>query len=286
MSTMPMEGQLAAEDKTPLSWWGTLPSGTPRAAVVIVHGALEHSGRYRWVADELNEADFAAYALDLRGHGRSGGRPGYLGRMGHLVYDVERLVELARVRHPNVPLFMLGHSLGGLVALEYLTRDTLPVDGLVLSGTGIDVSAVPPAQMLIAKAFSSITPKVSIFAFDGEGVSRDPEVLAAYRADPLNFHGKVPMRTVGELFASPNRVIPLLPSITLPVLILHGGEDPVARPAGSTMIYESLSSTDKELKIYPELYHEILNEPERQDVMDDICAWLIQHTGPGDGELS
>lgn len=280
MSTLPMDGQLESEDGTSLAWWGSLPAVPPRAVVVIVHGALEHSRRYTWVADQLNDAGYAAYAIDLRGHGRSGGTPGYVPRMSALGADAARLVELARERHPDLPLFMLGHSLGGLVALEYLRRDSLPLDGLVLSGTGIDVSAVPVGQKLLAKAFSSIAPRFGLLAFDGEGVSRDPEVLASYRNDPLNFHGKVPMRTVGELFASPGRLIPWLPSITLPLLVLHGGADPVARPAGSTMIHDRVSSADKELKLYPDLYHEILNEPERQDVMNDIRAWLDERTEP------
>jgi acylglycerol lipase len=243
-----------------------------------IQDSLEHSGRYVWVADQLTDAGFAAYAVDLRGHGCSGGRPAYVDRMALLVSDVKRLVELVRERHPELPLFVLAHSLGGLVALEYVIRDKPPLKGLVLSGTGIDVSAVPPAQVFLARSLSSIAPKLSLFAFDSSGVSRDPTVVRAYDEDPLNYRGKVPMRTIGELFASSDRVTPLLGSVTLPVLVLHGGADPVAQPAGSTMIHDRVSSTDKEIKVYDELYHEILNEPEKEEVMSDILAWLTRHS--------
>lgn len=197
--------------------------------------------------------------------------------MALLASDVERLVDLVRERHPELPLFMLGHSLGGLVALEYVTRNEPPLEGLILSGTRIDVSAVPAPQMLLAKTLASLAPKLSLFSFDSNGVSRDPTVVRAYDGDPLNYRGKIPMRTINELFASADRVTPLLGSITLPVLVLHGGADRVAQPAGSKMIHDRVSSTDKELTIYPQLYHEILNEPEREEVMADILAWLKRH---------
>jgi alpha-beta hydrolase superfamily lysophospholipase len=239
MSGLEEEGQLAADGGISPYWWGGLPEGQPRGVAVIVDGGLEHSGRYVWVADQLIDEGFAAYAVDLRGHGRSGGRRGYVDRMALLVSDVKRLVDLVRERHRELPLFMLGHRLGGLVALEYVTREKPPLQGLVLSGTGIDVSAVPAS---------------------------------------LNYRGKVPMRTIGELFASSDRLTLLLGSITLLVLVLHGGADTVARPTGSKMIHDRVSSADKEVKVYDHLYHEILNEPEKEEVMADLLAWLTRRS--------
>jgi acylglycerol lipase len=257
-----------------LYWQVWLPVGTPRAVVVLAHGGLEHGGRYGHVADRLTEAALATYALDFRGHGRSGGRAGQIERMSLLVDDLDRLVRLAAERHPDVPMFVLGHSLGAMVALEYVVSGDRDLAGLILSGTGIDVSGIPKVQATVAKVLSAATPNLGLMKLASDGVSRDPAVVRAYDEDPLVFRGRAPMRTAAELLASADRVSPQLGSVRLPLLVLHGGADVIATPAGARMVYARAGSVDKTLNVYDGLYHEIFNEPEKENVLDDVVKWI------------
>jgi acylglycerol lipase len=257
-----------------LYWQAWLPVGTPRAVVALAHGGLEHSGRYGHVADTLTDAAIATYAIDFRGHGRSGGRAGQIQRMSLLVDDLDRLVRLAAERHPDVPMFVLGHSLGAMVALEYVVSGNRDLAGLILSGTGIDVSGIPKVQATVAKVLSAATPNLGLMKLASDGVSRDPAVVSAYDEDPLVFRGRAPMRTAAELLVSADRMSPQLGSVRLPLLVLHGGADVIATPAGARMVYARAGSVDKTLNVYDGLYHEIFNEPEKENVLDDVVKWI------------
>lgn len=271
-----VEGRLSGLRDIGLYWQGWLPESTPRAAVILVHGAFEHGGRYSHVAKCLADAGIASYVVDFRGHGRSGGRPAQIGRMSYLVDDVDRLSALVAERHPDIPLFMVAHSLGAVVALEYVIGKGHALAGLVLSGTVIDVSAISPLQIKLAKALSSVAPNFPLVKFDPEGVSRDPDVVRDYCTDPLNFHGKVPVRLVSELFSSADRIAPRLNTLTVPLLVLHGGSDPAAAPDGARMIFRSATSKDKSIMVYEGLRHEIFNEPEKDAVLADVLAWITE----------
>ena len=252
-----------------------LPDGGEAHAVcVLAHGGLEHSGRYDHLGARLAEDGIAVHAVDFRGHGRSSGRTGQIGRMSALVDDLDRLREYATKQHPSVPIFLLGHSLGAMVILEYLLTDRPRPVGAVLSGTGIDVSGIPAAQARVARLLSAVAPNLGLVALDSSGVSRDPLVVAAYDSDPLVFRGKVPVRTAAELLVSADRVTPQLPSITTPMLVLHGAADVVAAPAGARLVHSRVASPDKTLSIKDGLYHEIFNEPEGDDVITEVVAWI------------
>jgi alpha-beta hydrolase superfamily lysophospholipase len=244
--------------------------------VALAHGGLEHGGRYAHVAARFADAGLVTYAIDFRGHGRSAGRRGQIGRMSLLVDDLGRSVSLCGRQHPNTPIFVVAHSLGAMVALEYVTsRRPCDLAGLVLSGTGIDVSAIPKSQAAIAKALSAVAPNLGLVRLDSGLVSRDPAVAQGYDRDPLVYRGRAPVRTAAELVSSAERVARRLESVRLPLLVLHGEADVVASPDGARMVYERTCSADKTLTIYPGLYHEIFNEPEKDVVIGDVVTWLL-----------
>jgi alpha-beta hydrolase superfamily lysophospholipase len=270
------EGNLPAAAGLSLYWQAWLPRGEPRGVVALAHGGLEHGGRYAHVAARFADVGLATYAIDFRGHGRSAGRRGQIGRMSLLVDDLGRSLSLCGQQHPNTPIFVVAHSLGAMVALDYVTsHDSCDLAGLVVSGTGIDVSAIPKSQAIIAKALSAVAPNLGLVRLDSGLVSRDPAVAQGYDRDPLVFHGRAPVRTAAELVASAARVTLRLESVRLPLLVLHGEADAVASPDGARMVCERARSADKTLTIYPGLYHEIFNEPEKDVVLSDVVTWLV-----------
>ena len=249
-----------------------------RAVVVLSHGASEHSGRYGWVAEQLAERGYATHALDHRGHGRSEGNGAYIDRMDHLVEDLDALVHAASEEHPDVPLFLLGHSMGGCVALAYALEHQDKLDGLLLSAPLAALEAASLAQRVAGRVLSVVAPKLGVFDIDSTGVSRDPEVVRDYDEDPLNHHGKLPARTVAELANTISSFHDAVPRLTLPMLLMHGTDDPIVPSHGTDMVNERASSEDKTYIRYDGLYHEILNEPERDRVLGDIADWLDERT--------
>jgi alpha-beta hydrolase superfamily lysophospholipase len=249
------------------------PDDEPRSVVLLAHGASEHSGRYAWTGERLAERGHAVHALDHRGHGRSGSGA-YVDRLDNAVADLHRLAGLASDGYPDTPVFLLGHSMGGAVALAYAFRHQAELDGLVLSAPLAKLEAASPVTRAIGLVLSRLAPRTPVFAIDSGAVSRDPEVVRDYDADPLNHHGKLPARTVAELTEAVGRFEARLPELTLPILALHGTGDTLTPPEGSEMVCRLSSSDDKTHKTYEGLYHEILNEPERDEVLDDIASWI------------
>jgi alpha-beta hydrolase superfamily lysophospholipase len=250
-----------------------------RAVVVLAHGASEHSGRYAWTAERLAERGYATHALDHRGHGRSdGGGGAYIDRMDHLVEDLDALVHAAADEHPDVPLFLLGHSMGGCLALAYALAHQDKLDGLVLSAPLAALEAASLAQRAAGRVLSVVAPRLGVFDIDSSGVSRDPAVVRDYDEDPLNHHGKLPARTVAELANTISAFHDAVPRLTLPMLLMHGTDDPIVPPHGTEMVNERAGSEDKTFIRYDGLYHEILNEPERDRVVGDIADWLDERT--------
>jgi acylglycerol lipase len=271
------EGELTGVGGLRLYRQSWLPEGEVRAVLVIAHGAGEHSARYAHVAARLVDEGYAVYALDHRGHGRSEGPRALVDRIDNTVEDLDALVVLAAGEHPGVPVFLLGHSMGGAIALRYAIAHQDRLTGLILSGPLAALDAASPAQRVAAKVLSAVAPRLPVIAVDPTLVSRDPAVVEAYTSDPLVHHGKLPARTVAELAAAVESFPKSVGSITVPTLIMYGTEDKLVPPAGAVMVSERIGSTDTTIKPYEGLYHEILNEPERDRVMDDLCAWLKAH---------
>lgn len=257
------------------SW---LPGGPPKAIVLLAHGYAEHLGRYEHVAARLNRSGYGVYAVDHWGHGLSDGAPGFVPAFAVFVEGVEALLAQVKVRHPAAPRILLGHSMGGLIAAATLLRCQHEFAGAVLSGPAIKAAREPPALTIaVAKLLSWIAPRLGVLQLDASLVSRDPQVVADYRADPLVYKGKVGARLGAEMFAAMRAVQAQAAGITLPLLIMHGADDGLAAPAGSEFLQQHAGSADKTLKIYPGLYHEIFNEPEQRQVLGDMVDWIDRH---------
>jgi acylglycerol lipase len=260
------------------TYWQSWTPETPVGVVVLVPGVSEHSSRYAHVARRLNDAGYAVYGVDHRGHGRSSGPKGNLGRITGTVADLHTVRGLAERELPGLPVFVLGHSLGGLIALDYVTTTGADgLSGLALSGTAIDPSIGTRLERRLAPLLSAVVPGLGIVTLDAASISKDPEVVSAYRADPLVYTGKVRARTGAETLLAIARVSRALSNLTLPVLVMHGSDDRLASPRGAQLLIDSMGSPDKTLRLYDGFYHEIFNEPEREQVFADLVEWLDTH---------
>jgi alpha-beta hydrolase superfamily lysophospholipase len=257
------------------SW---LPDGPPRAALVLVHGLGEHSGRYEYLAAHCTARGYAVHAVDHYGHGRSEGLRGHVERFSVYLDGLRALRDDVRGQHADLPLFLLGHSMGGLIAAAFLGEDQASFRGCVLSGPALRSDAEPPKlAMALVRLISWLAPTAPLIGLDPSGVSRDPAVVKAYMNDPLVHHGKATARLIAELSSTMRATLAAAPAIGLPLLVLHGDADVLTSPAGSQALCDAAASADKTLKLYPGLYHEIFNEPERDQVLGDMSTWLEAH---------
>jgi alpha-beta hydrolase superfamily lysophospholipase len=271
------EGRLEGVGGVGIFWQSWTPAAV-RAVVVLAHGASEHSGRYGWTAERLGERGYATFALDHRGHGRSEGARAYIDRIANAVADVDQLIDRAAAAHPGVPLFLLGHSVGGCISLAYAVEHQDKLDGLLLSAPLAALEAASLVERVAGHVLSRIAPKLGVIDIDASTVSRDPEVVRDYDSDPLNHRGKLPARTVHELAGTVARFPEDVARLRLPMLLMHGTDDRLVPIAGSEMVDERTGSEDKTFIRYEGLYHEILNEPERDRVVSDMADWLDAHT--------
>lgn len=270
------DGRLSGSNKIEIYWQKWSPAGAAKASVVIVHGLGEHGGRYAHVAKALTDAGCAVYAMDHRGHGRSGGKRAFVDRFANVVADIDQVVDMAVREQPRKPVFLLGHSMGGALSLSYTLKHGDKLKALILSGPAVALDGAPPLLKPIAKALSVIAPGLGMFQVAPELVSRDSSVVADYTNDPLVMHAKVPARTLGEIVNFVEMLPAALPLLKLPLLALHGREDKLAGFAGSEMVVKLASSKDKTLKIYDGLYHEIFNDlpADRAVVLKDLTDWI------------
>lgn len=251
------------------------PDGEPRGVVVLCHGFGEHTRRYDHVAQRFGEAGLITYALDLRGHGRSGGKRVYLRNIGEYTTDFRTLVGIATRDHPSLNRVVLGHSMGGGIVFAYGVEHLDEYSAMVLSGPAVYAHDMVSSPMIVlAKVVGSILPGLPVEQLETEAVSRDPEVVAAYMADPLVHHGKVPAGVAKALIKVGETMPQRAAKLTAPLLVVHGEQDKLIAVEGSRRLLECVASTDAHLKVYPELYHEVFNEPERALVLDDVTAWI------------
>lgn len=254
------------------------PDSEPRAVVLIVHGLGEHSSRYVHVADHLTRRGFAVYTLDHYGHGKSDGHAGFVERFSVYLDGVAALLEKAQNEHADQPLFLIGHSLGGLISAAFLLEHQAAFQAAVLSGPAIKSDQTPPAIVIaLIKLLSAIAPTLPMIRLDASGVSRDPSVVSTYMNDPLVHHGKLSARLIAEMSAAMHDTLASAATIRLPIILMHGEDDRLTSPSGSAELFEAIGSEDKTLKTYPGLYHEIFNEPEQDKVLADMSTWLEAH---------
>jgi acylglycerol lipase len=260
------------------SW---LPEGEPRAALLIVHGLAEHSGRYTNVVNHFVPLGYAVYGIDHFGHGKSDGRRVYVKQFGDYTNTLKVYSDRIRGWQPDKPVFLVGHSMGGLISAVYLLDHQAELAGAVLSGPAVKIpSNITPAKLLVNKMISALFPKFGLLALDADGVSRDPSVVQAYVSDPFVHTGKTTARLAAEMLKAMQTIGGQAARITLPILIVQGSADKLVNPAGARMLYDGVSSVDKEIRIYDGLYHEVFNEPEHDKVLGDVEMWLEAHLGP------
>lgn len=269
------DGSLVTDDGHTLStrtWSTDKASG---ATVILVHGYAEHCGRYEHVAECLVDAGATVVAYDQRGYGRSDGRRAYIDTFEQYLNDLGEVLDHVRGRHPDGPMFLFGHSMGGLVVLKYVLDEDPSVDGLILSSPAIEINPdLAPVLRKIAQWIGWLFPTLPTRQSPQDAISRDPAVVEEANNDPLNYHGRVPARTGAEMLKAGEAVRKQLGNVDLPFLVFHGTDDVLTNPEWSERLYEKASATDKTLHLYEGLYHETFNEPEQQRVLTDISNWL------------
>lgn len=250
---------------------------TPRADVALAHGLSEHSGRYAHVADFLTADDFNVHAIDHRGHGRSGGRRGHIDEFEDYLRDMDVFVAAVQDRAEGRPVFLIGHSMGGLISTLFVISRDSSINGLILSGPAFALGNNIPASVSVAARFlGRVMPGCPIPGGNSRLVSRDKQVCANYASDPLVHHGPYRAGFARILLDAQAHVAHRLEEVEVPVLALHGTDDKLASADGSRKLIERARSADKSLKLYDGLYHEIFNEPEKREVFADVTSWMAK----------
>lgn len=270
-------GMFPAPDGTPLfeQWWRP---AQPTSALVLVHGLKDHSTRYDGFAHTAAAAGMAVFAFDLRGHGRSGGAPVSIKSFDEYISDLTAFLERTQERQPGVPLFLIGHSMGGAIALGTVIQQQPALRGLILSAAALKPGAdVSPLLIAVTRKLGSLFPTLGVLDLPDEKFSRDPATSAQDKADPLIHHEAGPARTAAELLNIMERNMSQCAQVTTPLLILHGTADVITNPVGSQELEKCAASKDKTLKSYAGLYHDLLHEPERSLVTQDIMAFVAAH---------
>jgi alpha-beta hydrolase superfamily lysophospholipase len=249
------------------------PEGKPKAVIVICHGFNAHSGLYAWAAEQFVKADFAVYAPDLRGRGKSEGERFYVEDIADYVADVAGAIRIAKERDPGLPVFLFGHSAGGVTSAVYVLDNQKELAGFICEDFAFQVPA-PGFLISAIKGLSHIAPRLPVLTLKNADFSRDPKVVEALNQDPLIANETQPALTIAALARADERLHDSFGEITIPVLIMHGTDDHVTVCHGSEFFYEHAGSKDKTLKLYKDHYHDLLADSGREEVMSDIIEWV------------
>jgi alpha-beta hydrolase superfamily lysophospholipase len=271
------EAGLDTEDGLNLFVQGWVPEAKSKALIVLVHGLGEHSSRYCHVAEVLNNNGYSVLGFDLRGHGKSGGKRGHSPSFDSFIDDIWLILNEAEGRYPNIPKFLYGHSLGGLLVLNYLHMRRTILAGAVVTGPGLKSSVAEQKVMVVfAKLMGALLPTITIQSgLDPNTLSKDQDVVEAYIEDPL-VHDRATLAMAKYSLEAIPLAYEHAGEISTPLLVMHGLEDKLTYPEGSQE-YVSLVSGDCTLKLWPGMYHELHNEPEKDDVFSYLIDWLDAH---------
>jgi alpha-beta hydrolase superfamily lysophospholipase len=247
--------------------------GPARGVVILQHGFKSHSGLYVWPAEQLVRLGLAVYAMDLRGHGKSEGERYFVDAFADYVADLHAFVARVKAREPGLPVFLLGHSAGGVLSTLYTLDHPNELAGFICESFASELPA-PDFALAVVKGISHVAPHAHILPLNAADFSRDPKFVEQMTNDPLIPHLNYPAKTVAALVRADERLKTDFPLVKLPVLILHGTDDHATKPSGSERFLRDSGSTDKELKLYDGHYHDLLNDVGKEQVMADIVAWI------------
>ena len=266
------EDQITASDGLALYWQAWDPEGSARGTLCLVHGLGEHSGRYGHVAEHLTEHGLSLHAIDLRGHGRSAGPRGHTPSLQQWLDDIQHLIERAPATSPR---FLYGHSIGGALALAYGLRTPEQLAGIIATGPSLRRKfEVPAIKTILGKLLANVWPTFAQHSgLDPHDISRDPEIVQAYREDPLVHDWATARLFIDATFAGEDALAHAA-NFTLPVLIMVGDEDRIVEPSACEAFHRLAGSTDKTLRIWQHLHHEVHNEPEKVLVLEEMIEWI------------
>ena len=249
----------------------------PKAALIVIHGLGEHSGRYKQLAEYFYAQDLVVFCPDQLGHGLSSGKRGHVRRFEDYFVAVEEIRDKLERDYPNIPCFVLGHSMGALIAALWLVENQNRFAGALFSGGAFRL-AENPSNLLrsVVDTLAFLLPTVGVMKIDGRKVSRDPDIVNAYIKDSLVHHKAYSARLISEFVKAMENLQRKSSVISIPVLVLHGEADTLTAPEGSTEFIKNISSQDKTLKMLPGVYHEILNEPEGPQLMSEMKEWIYK----------
>lgn len=256
------------------SW---LPNEKARGIIVISHGLNSHSAYYQWTAEQFAAHNYAVYAFDQQGRGKSEGERFYINDIYDTVADADHIVEIAKKEQPNLPLFILGHSAGGVLACLYTLEHQEKLSGLICESFAFRVPA-PDFALTVLKGLSHIAPHLHTIKLKNEDFSRNQDVVDAMNNDPLIANETQPSKSMEQLVKAAERLEKEFPQITVPVFILHGTGDKATKPSGSQFFYDTVGSSDKTLKLYEGHYHDLLNDLDKEVVINDIISWVEKHS--------
>jgi alpha-beta hydrolase superfamily lysophospholipase len=267
-----------------LFWRAWLPSTPPKALLVLLHGFDDHSGRYQHVGDTFAQRGFAVYGFDLIGHGQSEGRRGYVARFDDYLEDVKRFVAIAQTKTPDVPTFLVGHSMGGLIALRYGILYPQELSGVITTGAALLLALpVPSWKIMLSKTLSQLVPTFTLpNDIPAQLLTHDQTIVNTRlnHQDPYT-HYVATARWGAEFLAAQADTLAQAPRFSLPCLLMHGSADGIVSPDGTRRFHDACGSADKTIKIYDGFYHEVYNEIGKEQVFADVEQWLNQHVEKG-----
>jgi len=259
---------------------GWEPEGKPKAIVCLIHGLGEHTGRYAHVGEALNEAGYALFGFDLRGHGQTGGPRGHIPSLNVVLQDIQQFIEFQKQNHPGSPIFLYGHSLGGLFALVYAFQYPDGIKAVIVTGVALHSPLLEQkSKVAMVKVLGSLFPSMIIpTGLDPATISRDSAVVQKYANDPL-VHGKSSLGLGKTTLEAVNLCFTRAKAFSLPLLVMHGKKDTLVYSSGSEEFAKLAGEKNKDvtLKLWDGLYHEIHNEPEQAEVFKVMIEWLDRH---------
>lgn len=254
------------------------PAVIPKATMIIVHGYAEHGYRYDEFAKFLNEHQIEVYAYDQMGYGQSEGLKAYVDRFGDYINDLDKVIRHVKgsQMQSTMPIFLFGHSMGGLVVAKYaIEEENSHIAGVITSAAALKLDEdLSPILQALAPILGAIFPKLKTEKLDKTYLTRSEENYKAYMNDPLNYLDGTRARTGAEMIKTIKHLSHKFSEMKIPLLALHGTGEKLTDYRGTKALYDEAISTDKTLKLYEGLYHELIHEPEKEMVMNDIIQWI------------